>query len=59
MEREKRIEQRLSNYKNIDRNIKMLEIKLEREKILGSPRDIKAVDFSKVGHGGGGQNLPK
>lgn len=53
MEREKKIEKRLREYPNIDFKLSLLSQKLERVKMKGSPRDISAVDFSKVGHGSG------
>lgn len=54
IERKKEIENRLNDYCNLDYKIKMLEIKLERQKMKGSPRDIGAIDFGKIGHGSGG-----
>lgn len=54
MEREKRIESRLREYPNIDFRLTMLAQKLDRVKMKGSPRDISAVDFGKVGSGGSG-----
>ena len=52
----KKIEKRLNEFPTLDYRIKMLEVKLEKQKLKGSPRDISAVDFSKVGRGGGGQD---
>lgn len=53
IKREKEIEERLRNYNNIDFMLTMLSQKLDRVKMKGSPRDISAVDFEKIGHGSG------
>lgn len=50
----KKIEKRLNEFPTLDYKIKGLELKLEKQKLKGSPRDISAVDFSRVGHGSGG-----
>lgn len=47
------IEKELKNYSSIGKQIQSLEKQLTR--IEGFPKDISAVDFSKVGSGGGGQ----
>lgn len=51
---EKEIKERFENYKNITNKIKGLELKLEKQKMIGCPRDIGAIDYSKVGGGGSG-----
>lgn len=55
MEREKEIEERIIKYKYIDQRIKVLELELEKQRMAGAPRDIWAIDYSKVG-GKGGSN---
>lgn len=55
MEREKEIEERIIKYKYIDQRIKVLELELEKQRMAGAPRDIGAIDYSKVG-GKGGSN---
>lgn len=51
---EKEIKERFENYKNITNKIKGLELKLEKQKMIGCPRDIGAIDYGKVGGGGSG-----
>lgn len=47
------IDKELKNYSSINKQIQTLEKQLTR--VEGFPKDISAVDFSKVGSGGGGQ----
>ena len=54
MDYKKDCEERLIKYSNIEETLKNLNNRLNKLSMRGCPRDVNAVDFSKIGHTSGG-----
>ncbi len=50
MDYKKDCEERLRKYAKFDETISFLEARLSKVKLHGKPGEIKAIDFSKIGH---------
>lgn len=50
----KDIENKLKEFSMIDEKLLLLNERLNKAQMRGCPKDITAIDFSKIGHGSGG-----